>query len=365
VQDLGSRNGTRVARHRLRGGEPVALSVGESFQIGGFSFVVLRAPGSRSPSTRGSAAEALCVIDPSPAGAGAVVADIARSDINVLILGETGVGKEVLAGTLHQLSGRKGTLVSINCAALTPSLFESELFGHEKGAFTGAAQARAGLLEAAAGGTVFLDEVGELSPEAQAKLLRAIETREITRVGAVKSTHLDVRFVAATNRDLGAAVATGRFRADLFFRLDGVTLVIPPLRERRDRIGPLALQFLKEAHARLGQPGPLRVSQELLPRLETLDWPGNVRELKSVLERALLLARGEVGVKHLAPARTRPAPPEREAELPPRAVEERQRIVNALDACAGNQTRAAKLLGVSRATLVTKLAIYRIPRPRV
>src|SRR6185312_14667151 len=188
-------------------------------------------------------AEALRIVDPTGARPGSLLSDIALSGINALILGETGVGKEMLAETLHRLSRREGRFVCINCAAIAPALIESELFGHEKGAFTGAAQGREGLLEAAAGGTVFLDEVGELPLEAQAKLLRAIERREIIRVGATRPLALDVRFVAATNRDLSSEMAAGQFRSDLYFRLDGVTLVIPPLRERRDQIAPLAMQF--------------------------------------------------------------------------------------------------------------------------
>ncbi len=371
VEDLGSKNGTRVARRLLAPGERAPLTLGESFHIGRFSFVVIRAPRSRSLSLR-APTDALRVVEPTAERATPLVADIAQSGVNALILGETGVGKEVLAETLHKLSGRKGAFVRINCAAVAPALFESELFGHEKGAFTDAAQARVGLLEAAHRGTVLLDEVGELPPAAQAKLLRAIETKEIVRVGAVKPVPIDVRFVAATNRDLSADVARGQFRADLYFRLDGVTLVVPPLRERRERIAALALEFLKQAHERQPGRGPLRMAPDLLPRLERHDWPGNVRELKAVVERALLIARGdELGARHLtlaeavAPAARPPAPaPAASPALSDEDERARQKIMDALDACAGNQTRAAKVLGISRATLVNKLALYRIPRPR-
>jgi DNA-binding NtrC family response regulator len=262
---------------------------------------------------------------------------------------------------------------------VAPNLFESELFGHEKGAFTGADQSRVGLLEAAQGGTVFLDEVGELPAAAQAKLLRAIESKEIVRVGAVKALKLDVRFVSATNRDLTADVARGNFRSDLYFRIDGVTLVIPPLRERPEQIAPLALHFLREAHERQGSRAPLRLAHDLLARLEAHAWPGNVRELKAVLERALLLARGgEVTAKHLSLAEMRPAAharsdahavnevDARSESSSSRAEEnaERRRVVEALEACAGNQTRAARKLGMARSTLAVKLALYKIPRPR-
>jgi transcriptional regulator with PAS, ATPase and Fis domain len=238
---------------------------------------------------------------------------------------------------------------------MAPSLVESELFGHEKSAFTGASQTRIGLIEAAQNGTVFLDEVGELPEPMQAKLLRVLETREITRVGAVTPIALDVRFVAATNRDLATEVAEGRFRSDLFYRLDGATLVIPPLREHRERIGPLARQFIGKRHA---------LDAEVLARLEAHDWPGNVRELKAVLERAVILAGdGPLTTRHLAITPVKARAPQAPAATSEEALE-RQRIIDALDACAGNQTRAAKLLGISRATLVNKLAIHRIARPR-
>jgi transcriptional regulator with PAS, ATPase and Fis domain len=376
VEDLGSKNGTRVASRRLERGAAVPLSLGESFRIGRFSFVVIRSPRSRTLSVHDSTADALRVIDPTAERVSPLVRDIAQSDLNALILGETGVGKEILAETIHRLSGRKeGAFVRVNCAAIAPALIESELFGYAKGAFTGATQERAGLLESAAGGTVFLDEVGELPEPAQAKLLRVIETREVLRVGAVRPIVVDVRFVAATNRDLPNEVARGRFRGDLFFRLDGVTLVIPPLRERRDRIRPLALLFLQAAHAKRPSSGQLRLGPGLLERLEAHDWPGNVRELKAVLERAVLLAGGgEIGPRHVAltpvakPLAPGAAPPlSTEPQAPAMSASEaaeRRRIVDALETCAGNQTRAAKQLGISRATLVTKLALYRIPRPR-
>jgi DNA-binding NtrC family response regulator len=355
VQDLGSTNGTRVARHTLKGGDPVPLAVGESFHIGKLSFVVVRAA---RTSSAGSDEGGLAVMDPTVEGASPLLRDVAASGVNVLVLGETGVGKEVLAETLHALSARKGPLLRVNCSALSPTLLESELFGHEKGAFTGALQAKLGLIEAAEGGTVFLDEIGELPEAVQVKLLRALESREVLRVGALKPRTIDVRFVSATNRDLPAEVASGGFRSDLYYRLDGVTLVIPPLRERRHQIGRLALAFLSAAHEKLRGKTPLAIAPDLLERLEAYDWPGNVRELRAALERAVLLARGgEIDWKHLALTASRPKP---EEPVDP----ERQRIEQALEACAGNQTRAAKMLGISRATLVNKLNIHRMPRPR-
>jgi two-component system response regulator AtoC len=352
VEDLGSRNGTRLRGALLEQGQAAPLAVGETFQIGRFHFLVARAR--RDPShASASVRDVLRVIDPTAAAASTFVRDLAASPLSILILGETGAGKEVLAQTIHDLSERRGDFIRANCAAMAPSLIESELFGHEKSAFTGASTTRVGLIEAAQRGTFFLDEVGELPAELQVKMLRAIETREITRVGAVKPIALDVRFVAATNRDLAAEVAVGRFRSDLFYRLDGATLVIPPLREHRERIAPLARQFIGATAGAL--------DAELVARLEAHDWPGNVRELKAVIERAVILAKGgPLKAQHVTITpmqRTAPVATSEEAL-------ERQRIIEALDACGGNQTRAAKLLGVSRATLVTKLGFHRIPRPR-
>ncbi len=374
VQDLGSTNGMRIGERVVHGGGEIALSVGDSFHIGPFSFFVVTPSPGTDPSVTGK--EALRVADPTAGGVGALIRELAAGGVNVLILGETGVGKEVLAETIHTLSRRPGAFVRINCAALAEPLLESELFGHEKGAFTGAAAARAGLLEAAHGGSLFLDEIGELPAAIQAKLLRAVEQREVIRIGSTRPIPVDVRFVAATNRELPSEVGAGRFRRDLYFRLDGVTLSIPPLRERTGQIGPLALQFLGEACKRAGRP-PLPLRAEVLAALEAYAWPGNVRELKAVIERAVLLARGaSPAVRHLLfappthdapPAPAPPAPPPTPAaEAAPGADDraERERIIKALEQCAGNQTRAAKLLGVSRSTLINKVRFHRIPRPR-
>jgi len=258
-------------------------------------------------------------------------------------------------------------MLRINCAALSESLLESELFGHERGAFTGAMATRVGLLEAAQGGTVFLDEVGELAMTTQAKLLRAIESREIVRLGSTQSISIDVRFVAATNRDLPEEVGCGRFRHDLYFRIDGMSLSIPPLRDRKPAIMGLALQFIDQAAKRLGRRVP-HVTTAFAAALEAYDWPGNVRELKAVVERALLLVGdGELEKQHLAFS---PRPSDRAttgddlAFLTADQRLERDRLIAALDACSGNQTRAAKQLGMSRSSLTSKLALYRIPRPR-
>jgi transcriptional regulator with GAF, ATPase, and Fis domain len=249
----------------------------------------------------------------------AIVPRIAASDSTILIQGETGTGKGLLAETIHQQSGRAaGPFVVLDCSAIAPSLIEAELFGHTKGAFTGANAARSGVFEAARGGTVFLDEIGELSLEMQPKLLRALEERVVRRVGSVDSVRLDVRVIAATNRDLRQEVNRGAFRADLFYRLNVVRIHIPPLRERRDDIVLLVAHFY-EHFVTSGDPAP---PAELVEALVRQDWPGNVRELRSAIERALLMgdaisSREHAGHKPLpspfqAPAGT-PDPAQQEA----------------------------------------------------
>jgi DNA-binding NtrC family response regulator len=321
----------------------------------------------------------------------------ANASINVILLGETGVGKEVMAQHLHRSSPRAAKpIVSLNCAGLSESLIETELFGHEKGAFTGAAQARLGLLESAHGGTVFLDEIGEMPLRVQATLLRVIETREVLPVGGRKTRPIDVRFIAATNRNLEAESAKGTFRADLFFRLNGISIQIPPLRERRSEIPELARAFVTQACADTGH-SELTISERAMELLETYHWPGNIRELKNVVERAVVLCDGpEIQPEHLPvekmagvadslaatssqvaserralydsnPASSASASAGGEEDGPTRAdlkAPERQRIIEALAACAGNQSRAAKLLGMPRRTFISKLDLYGIPRPQ-
>jgi two-component system, NtrC family, response regulator AtoC len=327
---------------------------------------------------------------------------VAPGDISVLILGDTGVGKEVMAEEVHRLSPRhEKPFLRLNCAALSESLLESELFGHERGAFTGAHQAKAGLLETAQGGTVFLDEIGELPMAMQVKLLRVLEERQVWRVGGVKPRPIDVRFVAATNRNLELEVQKGAFRQDLFFRLNGVTIVIPPLRERSEEIEDLALEFRQGFAKQQNKPTP-DLGPGVLELMLHYTWPGNIRELRNAIERAVLLAgSGPILREHFpvekmtatvsTPIAQPPLPSSvsgvdviaasgKETIIPSngdtaeglslgerlkqqvREVE-RQHIIDALTRCGGNQTRAAKELGISRRTLISRLEEYNIPRP--
>jgi two-component system, NtrC family, response regulator AtoC len=381
VEDLDSANGTRLGDRRVPPHQPLPLSVGEPVMIGATVVVVVvqrqLAPAPASPAGDGETAARSAGADVVLQNAGMrrlyqLAQRAARGTINVLISGETGVGKEVLAQAVHRLSKRgQGPFVCLNCAALSETLLESELFGHEKGAFTGAVQAKPGLLEAAAGGTLFLDEVGEMSLTLQAKVLRAIETRQVLRVGAVRPRPVDVRFVAASNRDLEQEVAARRFREDLYFRLAGITLAIPPLRERRDELPALAQLFLDNAARQMGET-PRRLSREALDELGAYHWPGNIRELRNVMERAQLLATTpEITREHLPLERMHrlPGVASTAAETPTLAplnlIElEKRAILDALARCSGNQTRAAALLGMPRRTLCKRLGAYNIPRPR-
>ncbi len=308
-----------------------------------------------------------------------MLARVAGGGVNVLLLGETGVGKEVFAARLHALSPRADKpLVKLNCAAFTDTLLDSELFGHEKGAFTGADRRKLGLLESAQGGIVFLDEIGELAAGAQAKLLRVIEDRQVRRVGGLESFPIDVVFVGATNRDLAAEVEAKRFRADLYYRLNGFTLEIPPLRERREEIVPLARTFVAMAAARMKLPTPPALSDEVVPLLEAHRWSGNIRELRNMMDRAVLLSGGgSIRAEHLPLENLRSGADDLELQLvrssaaseaPPGLTAdetaERVRIIETLASVYGNQTRAAEILDISRRWLTTKMARYRIPRPR-
>jgi two-component system response regulator AtoC len=414
VEDLGSTNGTAVGGIQIPKETRMPVERGQVVSIGAAVLVVhgayepLAPPTPRRPAPPPRANEPpVVIVDDAMRELHRIVDLVAKGDISVILLGETGTGKDVLADALHRRSPRVGgPYVRLNCAALPDALLESELFGYERGAFTGAVQAKPGLLEIADGGSVFLDEIGELSLAVQAKFLRVLENREITRVGGLRARRIDVRIICATNRDLAAQVRSGAFRQDLYFRLNGITLTIPPLRARRSEIVPLAREFIKEAsrHARRAEPP---ITSEALAFLEHSPWPGNVRELRNAIERAITLCTEEVlDLRHFAPAENAfVSPPEERATAPllitpaslpslpssssfgsspslpdseppssdgvglqedarraARALE-RRRIAEAMDRCGGNQTRAAQLLRVSRRTLVARLTEYGFARP--
>jgi DNA-binding NtrC family response regulator len=287
------------------------------------------------------------------------VAQVAPTTATVLIVGESGTGKELVARAIHAKSPRANKpFVAVNCAALPESILESELFGHEKGAFTGAVGVKRGLFEEANGGTLFLDEIGEISPKMQVQLLRVLQEGEIRRVGASDTIKVDVRVVAATNRDLKTELAAGRFREDLFFRLQVVTVRVPPLRERKGDIPLLVKHFLARHAERLGRPAP-RVAPEVYEVLASYEFPGNVRELSHVVERAMLLAREQVvTIADLPPEVTRAYANNTGTgtgaladDWPTLAVLERRYIDRVLARTGGNKTRAAEVLGIDRRTL--------------
>ncbi len=290
---------------------------------------------------------------------------VAPTRMSVLVQGESGTGKELIARAIHGMSPRKDKpFLPLNCAAIAESLLESELFGHEKGAFTGAVAARPGKMEAALGGTLFLDEIGEISPAIQAKLLRAIEEKEIMRVGGSQVVRVDVRIIAATNRDLLARVAENAFREDLYYRLNGFSIVVPPLRDRRDDIPKLADHFLGE-FCRENRIPRKRLSPAALALLVSGRWPGNVRELRHAVETAAIVAAGEtIEPKDLPPGISGEAlPPSPGGPIPlpsARTLEEIERdaIREALARTQGNKTRAAKILGIGLRTLHRKVKEY-------
>jgi DNA-binding NtrC family response regulator len=418
IEDLGGANGSYVrearssrdprqtqgVRRLVR--DRAELSVGECVMLGTVCAVVRHAPelpsddpGAEALDASGSrASERIVLCDPAMQALYAEAGRAARSVISVILLGETGVGKEVLARAIHGRSSRAaGPFIGINCGALNENLLEAELFGYERGAFTGAQQARAGLFEAANGGTLFLDEVAEATPATQVKLLRVVEERTVLRLGARRARPVDVRIVSATNRDPEAEIRAGRLRNDLYFRLAGVTLQIPALRERPLDVAPLTQAFADSVCRQL-ELSRVSFSSEALACLTAYAWPGNVRELRNVVERAIILSGEErIGPEHLPPAlrsgattrrderpsvgatrsakaspvtaaatATATATADLDAERFRAEVKalDRERIKEALERVSGNQTRAAALLGISRRTLVSRLREFDLPRPR-
>jgi two-component system response regulator HydG len=292
-----------------------------------------------------------------------VAETVAPTDSTVLIQGESGTGKEVVARYIHSLSARADkTFASINCGALPESLLESELFGHVKGSFTGAVKDKAGLFAAASGGTFFLDEIGETTPATQVKLLRVLQTREVIPVGATDPQPIDVRLIAATNRDLDEEIKRGTFRGDLFYRLNVIALQLPPLRERREDIPLLAEHFLHRSGEQAKE-DPKRLSPTAIEVLQSYDWPGNVRELENALERAVILTRGaviDVGAfpERVVERKARPLISDAPPPNPTLDAVERAYIMWVLQSEGGNKTRAADILGIDPSTLYRKLSRY-------
>jgi two-component system, NtrC family, response regulator AtoC len=419
VEDLGSSNGTQifsateagskpgVSRGPMKPGERYPVRNGDLIRVGSVPCLlqVEEATGRVAhstvpPSSSGSAV----IVDPEMRRIYELAARAAQSDIGVLIHGETGAGKELLAEAVHHASLRSGRpLLKVNCGAIAENLLESELFGHEKGAFTGAHASRAGLFESTNGGTVFMDEIGEMPLATQVRLLRVLEERQVRRVGASKNVPIDVRFIAATNRELEVEVARGRFRQDLYYRISGIVLRIPPLRQRPSEIEPLARHFLGLfcMASRIRVP---ELTPDAVDAMLRYPWPGNVRELRNAMERAPFLSGGgpilaehipqvpgggeddfldeRTDVHNLRPFRPPPAHALPFVNLPspglgpgphtpilPRVGGaphhgERERIVEALARADGNQTKAAELLGVSRRTLINRISEFGLPRPR-
>jgi DNA-binding NtrC family response regulator len=296
----------------------------------------------------------------------ASIEKVARAETTVLLAGESGTGKELVARALHFHGARAGKpFVAVNCGALVGSLLESELFGHVRGAFTGADKAKKGLFVAADAGTLFLDEIGELQLDLQPKLLRALQEGEVKPIGGLDTTRVDVRVIAATNRDLGQLVAAGRFREDLYYRLNVIALTVPPLRDRREDVPLLADHFVARAAEKARRPRPV-LSDDAVAWLASQRWPGNVRELKNAIERAVVLGGDVLGAGDFAPreparpATPLPVAPAADYAFATTSLEELEKlhIQRVLDLCDGQKARAAAILGINRTTLWKKLRQY-------
>jgi len=363
LRDLGSTNGTFIGGAAIK---EVVLTPGALVTLGGSRLMVEmdatippEPPTARFGDAIASSHEMMQVF--------AMLGKLAQSDVTITIIGETGTGKDVLARAVHGVSSRdEGPFVVFDCGAVAATLIESELFGHERGAFTGAVAEHQGAFERADGGTLFLDEIGELPLDLQPRLLRALEQREIRRVGGTAQRPVDVRVIAATNRDLGAEVAAGRFRQDLYFRLSAAVVHVPPLRDRKLDLPVLVDMFLAEAGR------DVTITAAALAALSTYDWPGNVRELRNVLTTAVAMIDGPIlDVRHLMfPALARaqaaaeaPARTERRLDDLPLAGQslealERSAIAQTLEQEGGNRTRTARVLGIAPSTLYEKIKKY-------
>jgi two-component system response regulator AtoC len=384
ARDLGSRNRTWVNGEAVAEGAERALQSGDVITIGSLTLVlhrssperVVEAPSAASTPTLISLGNNVSLLaDPAMIRLYELLRRLARSALPILITGETGTGKENAALAVHHFSSRSsGPMVSINCAAIPENLFESELFGHLRGSFSGATSDKPGRLETASGGTVFLDEVGELPLPAQAKLLRALETGMVMPVGGVRERTIDCRLVAATNRDLEAEGRAGRFREDLYFRLAAATVTLPPLRERQVEISLLAQRFLEDACRKLGR-SSLKLADTTRTLLLRHPFPGNVRELRNLIDYcAATVTEDQIHPFHLPPRFAPPRVIEKEkpstaaplnseaASFRPIADEvqelEKRRMREALEATGGNQKRAAQLIGMPLRTFVSKLKQY-------
>jgi two-component system, NtrC family, response regulator AtoC len=299
--------------------------------------------------------------DPVMTPVGKAIEKVAPTNATVLLLGESGTGKEVAARTVHRLSARRdGPFVPVNCAAIYESLMESEIFGHEAGAFTGATGARRGRLELADGGTLFLDEIGELKQELQAKLLRVLQERSFERLGGTRTIRVDVRWIAASNRDLAAMIREGSFREDLYHRLAVFPVTLPPLRDRKEDVLPLAESLLVRICGELGRP-PLRLDDSVGAFLRSAPWPGNVRELANALERAAILADGDrLSARDLSTSLGGSGVQEGQGRPRTMAEMEEAAIRQALEVAGGHRKKAAEALGIGERTLYEKLKQYGI-----
>jgi transcriptional regulator with GAF, ATPase, and Fis domain len=365
IEDLGSHNGTWINDRTLRA-ERCNLAGADVVTVADLRIVIALAAARVAGSER-ETEPGIVIADPKMQEVSAVVSRLARTQTTVLIFGETGVGKEIFGEHIHRLSTRAHRpFIRLDCASLPESMLESQLFGHEKGAFTGAHEQRVGYFEAADGGTLLLDEIGEMPASSQVKLLRVLESRTISRLGSTKEIAIDVRILCATNRDLLAEVEAGRFRRDLYYRISTFKLRIPPLRERPVEIGLLAELFV-DVFARKTSVAGSRFNAAASAALLRYAWPGNVRELRNAIEHAVVLAQGaEIGVEHLpqevtAARQGEASPVPRSSSALPEKLEsklsevERMSILDALLKENGNQSRAAKRLGITRRALIYRM----------